>query len=102
MATTGLNQESDSNHRHLDRTILAVVKTLTRIAWVIPWPIWSALAAVGGFASMLSQRRHVVLANVRHARANTPPRRVVAWYIGAQQIATHLRAVIGTLRAGFR
>ena len=51
---------------------------------------------------MLSQRRHVVLANVRHARAETPPRRVVAWYIGAQQIATHLRAVFATLRAGFR
>ena len=31
-----------------------------------------------------------------------PPRRAVAWYIGAQQIATHLRAVIATLRAGFR
>jgi lauroyl/myristoyl acyltransferase/predicted metal-dependent phosphoesterase TrpH len=102
MATTGLDLESESNRRHLDRTVLAALKALTRIAWVIPWPIWSALAAAGGFASMLSQRRHVVLANVRHARADTPPRRVVAWYIGAQQIATHLRAVIATLRAGFR
>ncbi len=88
--------------RHVDRAVLAALNTLTRIAWVIPWPVWSALAGAGGFVSMLSQRRHVVLANVRHARADTPPRRVVAWYIGAQQIATHLRAVIATLRAGFR
>jgi lauroyl/myristoyl acyltransferase/predicted metal-dependent phosphoesterase TrpH len=102
MATTGLDLESESSRRHLDRTVLAALKALTRIAWVIPWPIWSALAGIGGFASMLSQRRHVVLANVRHARSETPPRRVVAWYIGAQQIATHLRAVFATLRAGFR
>ena len=102
MATTGLDLEPESNRRHLDRTVLAALNALTRIAWMIPWPVWSALAGAGGFASMLSQRRHVVLANVRHARADTPPRRVVAWYIGAQQIATHLRAVIATLRAGFR
>jgi lauroyl/myristoyl acyltransferase len=102
MATTGLDLESEGSRRLLDRTVLAVLNTLTRIAWAIPWPVWSALAGAGGFASMLTQRRHVVLANVRHARADTPPRRVVAWYIGAQQIATHLRAVIATLRAGFR
>jgi lauroyl/myristoyl acyltransferase len=90
------------NRRHLDRTVLAILNSLTRIAWVIPWPVWSALAFAGGFVSMLSQRRHVVLANVRHARADAPPHRIVAWYIGAEQIATHLRAVIATLRAGFR
>ena len=102
MATTGLDAEPEGTHRHLDWTVLAVVNTLTRVAWMIPWPVWSALAFVGGFASMLSKRRHVVLANVRHARADAPPPRIIAWYIGAQQIATHLRAVIATLRAGFR
>ena len=102
MATTGLEAAPQGNDGRLDRTVLAVVKTLTRIAWMIPWPVWSAVAIAGGFVSMLSQRRHVVLANVRHARADAPPPRLIAWYIGAQQIATHLRAVIGTLRAGFR
>ena len=87
---------------HLDRALVAAVNTLTRIAWMVPWPVWSALAFLGGIAAMLSERRHVVLANVRHARAAAPPRPVVAWYIGAQQIATHLQAIIGTLRGAFR
>ncbi len=102
MATTGLDAAPESSRRLLDRTVLIVVKTLTRLAWTIPWPIWNVIAFAGGFVSMLTKRRHVVLANVRHARADAPLRPVVAWYIGAQQIATHLRAVIGTLRAGFR
>jgi KDO2-lipid IV(A) lauroyltransferase len=102
MATTGPQPHAKTQRRHLDRTILAVLTGLTRIAWLVPWRVWSALATVGGFVSMLSRRRHVVLANVRHARADAPPHRAVAWYIGAQQIATHLRAVIGTVRAGFR
>ena len=101
MSTPGPDAEAVTNRR-LDRVLLAVVKTLTRLAWVIPWPVWSAIAFAGGFVSMFSKRRHVVLANVRHVRADAPPRRIVAWYIGAQQIATHLRAVIATLRAGFR
>jgi lauroyl/myristoyl acyltransferase len=88
--------------RLVDRVILAVLNALTRLAWLIPWPVWSALAAIGGYVSMFSKRRHVVLANVRHARADSPPHRLVAWNIGAGQIATHLRAVISTLRAGFR
>jgi KDO2-lipid IV(A) lauroyltransferase len=101
MAAPEPEPASPSNHR-LDRTILAVVAALTRLAWMIPWRFWSTLAIAGGMATMLSKRRHVVLANVRHARADAPPRAIVAWYIGAQQIATHLRAVIGTLRGAFR
>jgi KDO2-lipid IV(A) lauroyltransferase len=92
----------DRHRHHFDRTILAVLNALTRLAWAIPWSVWSVLAFLGGIISMLSERRHVVLANVRHARADSPPHWLVAWYIGAQQIATHLRAVIATLRAGFR
>ena len=102
MATTGLDAAPESNGRQLDRAVLVVVKTLTRVAWMIPWPVWNAVSFVGGIVSMLSKRRHVVLANVRHARADEPPALIIAWYIGAQQIATHLRAVVGTLRAGFR
>lgn len=101
MATNGPDAPP-AEKRLLDRTILAVVSALTRLAWMIPWPVWSALAIIGGMATMLSKRRHVVLDNVRHARADAPPARIVAWYIGAQQIATHLRAVIGTLRGAFR
>ncbi|MDQ3226180.1 MAG: hypothetical protein M3Q50_06085 [Chloroflexota bacterium] len=101
MTATGPEGERQAN-RHLDRALLGIVKTLTHLAWMIPWPAWSAIAFAAGFVSMLSKQRHVVLANVRHARADDQPLRIVAWYIGAQQIATHLRAVIGTLRAGFR
>lgn len=102
MATSGPDAGNEEERRHLDRTVLAVVSALTRIAWMIPWPIWSALAIFGGMATMLSKRRHVVLDNVRHARADAPPMRIVAWYIGARQIATHLQAIIGTLRGAFR
>ena len=37
MATTGPDLESERDRRHLDRTVLAALNTLTRIAWVIPW-----------------------------------------------------------------
>lgn len=79
-----------------------MIAALTRLAWMIPWPIWSAIATIGGLGAMLTQRRHAVLENVRHARADSPPMRPLAWFIGAQQIATHLRAVIGTLRGAYR
>jgi lauroyl/myristoyl acyltransferase/predicted metal-dependent phosphoesterase TrpH len=102
MATTGADEISVPQRRLLDRTILTAVSALTRLAWMVPWPVWSALALLGAVVTMCSKRRHVVLENVRHARAAAPPARIVAWYIGMQQIATHLRAVIGTLRGGFR
>jgi lauroyl/myristoyl acyltransferase/predicted metal-dependent phosphoesterase TrpH len=102
VGTTKAGPEASQSSIHLDRTIIAVVSTLTRLTWLIPWRFWSAAATAGGFLTMLSKRRHVVLSNVRHALADAPPHRLQAWHIGAQQIATHLRAVIGTLRAGFR
>jgi lauroyl/myristoyl acyltransferase len=102
MASVGRDEEAAGNHRQRDRVVLAVLKTLARVAWIIPWPVWSALASLLGFVAMLSKRRHAVLANVRHARHKHPPHPVVAWAIGAGQIATHFRVVIGTLRAGYR
>ena len=73
MATTGLDLESARSRRHLDRTILAALYALTRIAWVIPWPVWSALAGAGGFASMLSQRRLPTAARYASCIARSAP-----------------------------
>lgn len=104
MSTNGAEETAEATRRYLylDRAILFVVAALTRLAWMIPWPIWSAIATIGGLGAMVTQRRHAVLENVRHARSESPPMRPVAWFIGAQQIATHLRAVIGTLRGAYR
>jgi KDO2-lipid IV(A) lauroyltransferase len=102
MTTSELGEEQQSSQRLLDRVILVIVSALTGIVWAVPWPIWSSLAGIGGALAMLTRRRHVVLGNVRHARAAAPPHPLIAWSIGARQIATHLRAVIGTLRAAYR
>ncbi|MGI9253707.1 MAG: hypothetical protein ACR2J8_08165, partial [Thermomicrobiales bacterium] len=83
----------------LDRFILTVIMALGRFALVVPWPVWKVVTGIGGWATMLSGRRHVVLANVRHARYGSPPPGVIAWRLGAAQIANHLRTVVGTLRA---
>lgn len=102
MSTNGDEEPAAPTRRRLDHIILFVVTALTRLAWMIPWPIWSAIASIGGMGAMLTRRRHAVLENVHHARFESPPLPPVAWYIGAQQIATHLRAVIGTLRGAYR
>jgi lauroyl/myristoyl acyltransferase/predicted metal-dependent phosphoesterase TrpH len=101
VANAGANDEVQ---RPTDRLILLVVAVLSRATHAIPWPVLSALATVGGWLSMLlsTQRRRTVLGNVRHARADRPPSAIGAWAIGAQQIATHFRAVMATLRAGYR
>jgi lauroyl/myristoyl acyltransferase/predicted metal-dependent phosphoesterase TrpH len=102
MASVGRDEEAAGNHRRRDRVVLAVLKFLARAAWMIPWPVWRALASVLGFVAMFTQRRHAVLANVRHARHANPPHPIAAWRIGSGQLATHFRVVIGTLRAGYR
>ncbi|MFN8590000.1 MAG: PHP-associated domain-containing protein [Thermomicrobiales bacterium] len=104
MASSGVNGDSPEQWRPIDRLILVVVATLSRITYLIPWPILSALATAGGWLTMAtnSGRRQVVLTNIRHARAARPPRTLLAWWLGSQQIATHLRAVMSTLRAGYR
>ena len=101
MTTAGGGGEERNDPRR-DRLVLAVLKGLARAAWMIPWPVWRALASVLGFVAMFTRRRHAVLANVRHARHANPPHPIVAWRIGSGQLATHFRVVIGTLRAGYR
>lgn len=103
MVHAGADADPDAS-RPIDRLILTVVAVLSRITYTIPWPILSAVATLGGWLSMLlsSKRRETVLGNVRHARAGNPPSAIGAWAIGAQQIATHFRAVMATLRAGYR
>lgn len=97
-----LPEETEELRPLLDNFILAIVTLLARLAWLIPWPFWSVLATLGGLLTMFTKRRREVLANVRHARAGSQPHPIVAWWIGSQQIATHLRAVSGTLRAAHR
>lgn len=103
MAETGGNG-STTTWRPIDRLILAVVAALSRLTYAIPWPVLSVLAAIGGWISILlsAHRRRVVLANIRHIRAADPPHPLLAWALGAQQIATHFRAVMATLRAGYK
>ncbi|MFM9108259.1 MAG: PHP-associated domain-containing protein [Chloroflexota bacterium] len=86
----------------VDSVVLGVIVALGRVALAVPWPVWTAITAAAGWATMLTGRRHVVLANVRHARYGAPPPGPLAWRIGAAQIANHLRTVAGTLRASIR
>ena len=100
MTTAGRDEEPEKDDRRRDRIVLLVLKGLARLAWMIPWPVWRALASVLGFVAMFTRRRQAVLANVRHARHANPPHPIAAWRIGSGQPATHFRVVIGTLRAG--
>jgi lauroyl/myristoyl acyltransferase/predicted metal-dependent phosphoesterase TrpH len=104
VAETGAHDNADTSWRPIDRLILAVIAVLSRLTYSLPWPLLSALATVGGWLSLLCSgyRRRVVLTNLRHIRAEHPPHPIVAWALGAQQIATHFRAVMATLRAGYR
>ncbi len=86
----------------VDALILHVLAVLCWVAWLVPWPVWHVASSATGLAAMCFRQRRVVLANVRHARAGVPTSIVVAWYLGAQQIATHCKTVIGTLQAGAR
>ncbi len=83
----------------VDTFIIWMLAAGARIATWIPWPIWHVFASLVGFGAMLFGWRRVVLANVRHARHSAPPNRLVAWYIGMQQIASHVKTVIGILQA---
>lgn len=101
MAATETVPEADASPL-MDKLVLAVVVVLARLAWLIPWRVWSAIATVGGVVTMFTHRRREVLNNVRHARAGRQPTPLHAWWIGSQQIASHLRTVIGTLRGAYR
>lgn len=88
--------------RLADFVVLQTVLVLSWVTWIVPWPVWHAAAFGIGSLAMGFQWRRVVLTNVRHARAGMPTPLLVAWYLGTQQIATHCRTVIVTLRGGAR
>ena len=86
----------------VDALIIQTLIVFCWVAWLVPWPVWHLATGAAGALGMAFGWRRVVLANVRHARAAAPPPALVAWYLGAQQIATHCKTVIGMLRAGVR
>jgi len=86
----------------VDALVLQTVLVLSWLVWLVPWQVWHAGAFAVGTCGMGFRWRRIVLANVRHARSGIPTPAIIAWYLGAQQIATHLRTVIGTLRGGAR
>lgn len=75
------------------------VRLASTVTTVVPWPCWHLLASLIGAGGMCLGWRRIVLANVRHVRAENPPRRLVAWYLGMQAIASHCKTVISILRA---
>jgi lauroyl/myristoyl acyltransferase len=83
----------------IDRFITVTLAVASRLALWVPWPLWHLFASIVGFAAMFFGWRRIVLANVRHARANNPPNWLIARYIGMQQIASHVKTVIGILQA---
>ena len=68
------------------------------VAWLTPWPVSYLIATFVGAFGLLT-RGSVVRANVAHVRAGDPPRRLVAWYLALQQIATHWKMLSDLLRA---
>lgn len=83
----------------IDQLILHGLVVLAWVTWIVPWPLWHLAASGAGLAGMGLRWRHAVLANVRHARAASPPPIPVAWYLGMRQIATHCKTVISVLQA---
>lgn len=83
----------------IDTLLTWLLAAGARVATWVPWPIWHLFASAVGFAAMFLGWRRVVLANVRHVRAADPPSLLVAWYTGMQQIASHVKTVVGILQA---
>jgi len=83
----------------VDALVRGALAVASRITAVVPWPVWHLLASAIGFVAMFFGWRRTVLANVRHARANNLPRWWVAWFLGMQQIASHIKTVVGILQA---
>ncbi len=83
----------------IDVFITSALATCSRVASWVPWTVWHLVASMIGFLAMLLGWRKTVLANVRHARSDNPPNPLVAWYIGMQQIASHVKTVVSVLQA---
>ena len=84
----------------IDGLVHGVVISLSRLTRMIPWPILHLFASIIGLVGMLFRWRRIVMSNIRHVRAGDQPGRLVAFYLGMQQIASHVKTVIGMLRAG--
>ena len=83
-----------------DKVVNGLISLASFIAWLIPMPFWTGLTLFGGVVGMLTPTRRTVLANIEHATLGKPPGRRTCWWIGCQQIATHLRTVVMLLRSG--
>ena len=95
--------KSTARYSRVDRIVLRGIVAASWVTWAVPWPIWHVLSSATGMYFMLRQKpRHIALTNIRHVRHQNPPPGPVAWYIGAQQIATHAKTIIGTLQSGVR
>jgi len=84
----------------IDGLVHGVVISLSRMTRMIPWPILHLVASIVGLLGMLFRWRQTVLINIRHVRAGDEPSAFVAFYLGMQQIGSHIKTVIGMLRAG--
>ena len=82
----------------VDAFVTKVLVGSSHIATWIPWPIWHVFASCVGLVAMFAGWRRVVLANVRHVRHDRRPNFLAAWFIGMQQIASHVKTVIGILQ----
>ncbi|HEX7101829.1 MAG TPA: PHP-associated domain-containing protein [Nitrolancea sp.] len=74
--------------------------SLSRLVRMVPWPILHLFASTVGLLAMPFRWRRIVLNNVRHVRTGDQPSAIVAFYLGMQQIASHIKTVVGMLRAG--
>jgi len=95
---TSSRDDGGGSDKVRDRLVVSVIIGLAWITRLVPMPIWVALSMVVGLASMLTGKRHVVLANVRHTHYGSPPG-FRGWWLGASMIGSHVRTVIHTLRA---
>lgn len=83
-----------------DKLVSGTISLASFIAWLIPMPFWTGLTILGGLVGMLGPTRRTVLTNIEHATLGNRPGQWACWWIGCQQIATHLRTVVMLLRSG--
>ena len=84
-----------------DAIVLRGIQTASDVAQAVPWPVWRVLTLAAALLTMLlsPNRRRIAWKSVRHVRGGrtSPP---VRWWLGAQQVASHFRVVVATLRLG--
>ncbi len=99
-ATTAAGTAESDPTPVADKVVNGLISLASFIAWLIPMPFWTGLTLFGGMLGMCGPTRRTVLANIDHASLGDPPGRWRSWWIGCQQIATHLRTVVMLLRSG--